>query len=457
MILLLPPIIFQDTLHLDVGNLIEDSDSIMAYAFAGTLVMLSSVAFFLYVFMGFSVLEAVLLGIIISPTDPVAVINTFHSLGVNKRFEILVTGESLFNDGIAIAIYSVIVSLITLGSITLFDVANIGMMAIIGGTFLGLLFGYAAHIFFCWTDDKFAEVLVSFIVAFGVFQLSEILGASGVISVVVAGLIINYRTRFYGGMGRESIEMLEALWEFVGFMASSIAFIFIGMNLNLTVLLANIYPILVLFVFTLLSRYLMVVGIAKVVEATRGKNLPENWRSGISWSGLRGAVSVVLSLGVSSLVLPNSDVIVALTFGVVLLSNIVQGLTISPVLKKLNLALPKFNVGEDLSHREIPPNFEGNYSTKGYQPDKPRFEKLIFSSPEYFVMETRFGGWIADRLRGLLELMNRYSMNSMHKRAGGFLLRFTENLIDLISNFLNWFNLKISKKEGDTTKSDSET
>ncbi|MGD2201193.1 MAG: cation:proton antiporter, partial [Candidatus Bathyarchaeota archaeon] len=242
MLLLLPPIIFQDALHLDVGDLIEDSDSIMAYAFAGTLVMLASVATFLYVFMRFTIVEAILLGIIISPTDPVAVINTFHNLGVNKRFEILVTGESLFNDGIAIAIYSVVVSLITLGSISLFGIAKIGMVAIIGGTFLGLLFGYVAHQFFCWTEDKFAEVLVSFIVAFGVFQLSESLGASGVIAVVVLGLIINYRTRRYGGMGRESVEMLEALWEFVGFLASSIAFIFIGMNLNLTVLLANLYP-----------------------------------------------------------------------------------------------------------------------------------------------------------------------------------------------------------------------
>jgi hypothetical protein len=156
---------------------------------------------------------------------------------------------------------------------------------------------------------------------------------------------------------------------------------------------------------------------------------------------------VVLSLGISSLVLPNSDVIVALTFGVVLLSNMVQGLTISPVLKRLNLSLSVNTSKVEAPKPETPPTSRGRYSTVLYEPDKPSFEKLFFSSPEYFIMETRFGGWIANRLRHLLEMMNRYLMERLPKNPGGLLKEFMEVLIDIISNFLNWFNIHLTRYE----------
>jgi CPA1 family monovalent cation:H+ antiporter len=208
--------------------------------------------------MGFSILEALLLGVIIAPTDPVAVINVFQEVGVVKRFQLIVCGEALLNDGVAIALYSIIVTVVTLGTITLTGIARIAAIAILGGVLLGVVFSYAAHTLFCWTDDKFTVVLISFLVAFGVFWISETIGASGVIATVTTGLIINYRTHAFGGIGRSSFEMLEALWEFVGFAASSIAFIFIGANLDVSVLFSNLAPVLYLFGFLLISRYLCI-------------------------------------------------------------------------------------------------------------------------------------------------------------------------------------------------------
>ena len=264
--LLLPPIIFQETLHLDIDGLIDDSDTILNYAVVGTLIMVVAVAAFARYVMGFEIVEAFLLGVIISPTDPVAVISTFRSLGVIKRFQLLVAGESLFNDGVAIVIYTLLVTLVASGSMTSLDIASMSLVKVVGGCILGMAAGYVVHLLFCWTDDKFAEVLISFIVAFGVSRFSEELGASGVITTVLAGLIINYRCRNYGGLTEGSREMLDAIWEFVGFTASSIAFIFIGLNLDPSVLQRYLGPITALTFFILIARYVMVVAIAEIVE-----------------------------------------------------------------------------------------------------------------------------------------------------------------------------------------------
>ncbi len=128
------------------------------------------------------------------------------------------------------------------------------------------------------------------------------------------------------------------MWEFVGFTASSVAFIFIGMNLDPRVLLGYLAPVVVLTIFVTLARYLMVVGIAEFIESISGKRIPRNWRLGILWSGLRGAISVVLALGIVGLPLPNAEGITALTFGVVLATNLLQGLTMPKVVQGLELS-----------------------------------------------------------------------------------------------------------------------
>ncbi|UCD46005.1 MAG: sodium:proton antiporter [Candidatus Bathyarchaeota archaeon] len=339
--ILLPPILFQETLHRDVHELIEDADMVLSYAVLGTLSMVISISTFSFFVLGFGVIESLLLGIIIAPTDPVSVIGTFNSMGVVKRFQMLVTGESLFNDGVAIVIYSILMSVATLGAITVLDIARLSVISVLGGLLLGILSGYVAHLLFCWTDDKYVEVLISFLIAFGGFRLAEELGASGVLATVVSGLIINYRCKNYGGLGRQSIDMLDTLWEFVGFIAQSMAFIFIGMNTDTAVLYRYIAPVFVIVVFTLLARYIMVLVVGEILMITRDKFIPNNWTIGLTWSGLRGGVSVVLALGAASLNLHHSEEILALTFGVVLTSNIVQGLSMSRIINLLNLSEAK--------------------------------------------------------------------------------------------------------------------
>ena len=127
------------------------------------------------------------------------------------------------------------------------------------------------------------------------------------------------------------------MWEFVGFIASSFAFIFIGVSLQIDLLLAYALPILALSIVTVIFRYGMIDIIARVLEKYRTKRIPQNWKIGMTWSGLRGAVSVVLVLGITGVNLPNEQLLLALTYGIVLGTNLIQGLSMPLIIRRLNL------------------------------------------------------------------------------------------------------------------------
>jgi CPA1 family monovalent cation:H+ antiporter len=324
-------------LNTDIEGLLDDGDTILGYAVAGTALTVVAVAVFIHLVVEFTWTEAFLLGIIIAPTDPVSVIATFKQLGVIKRFQLIVSGESLFNDGVAIVLYSILLIIIQGGGITGPEVAQISIVKVFGGVLLGYIAGYIVHLIFCWTDDLFVKILLSFIVAFGVFRLAEEFHASGVIGVVVAGLLLNYRCKSSGGLSHQEEESLKVMWEFVGFIASSFAFIFIGVSLEPRLLQGFMMSVLALGVFTVIFRYVMVDLMARFLEAYRRKRIPPNWKVGMTWSGLRGAVSVVLVLGVTGLSLPHETGLLALTYGIVLGTNLIQGLSMPWVVNRLRL------------------------------------------------------------------------------------------------------------------------
>jgi CPA1 family monovalent cation:H+ antiporter len=346
LVLLLPPILFNETLKLDIEGLIDDSDTILSYAVVGTVLMLLAVGLYAYFILGLSLIEAFMLGIIIAPTDPISVIATFRQLGVIKRFQLVVAGESLFNDGVAIVTYSILLLVIEAGRVSGLEVFQISAIKIFGGILIGYIAGYLVHLVFCWTDDLFVEILLSFIAAFGVFRLAEEFQASGVISTVVAGLILNYRCRTIGGLSSQGVESLEVMWEFVGLLASSFAFIFVGVSLEVGLLKDYLLPILGLSLFSVLSRFIMVDVLARFLEKYRRKRIPENWRMGMTWSGLRGAVSVVLVLGLTGLGLPNFNNLLALTYGVVLGTNVIQGLSMPWIINQLKLYSSRQSLGQ---------------------------------------------------------------------------------------------------------------
>jgi len=439
--LLLPPILFQETLHLNVDDLLDDSDIILSYSIIGTIMMVISISLFSMYALNLGILESILMGVVIAPTDPVSVISSFQKMGVVKRFQLLVAGESLFNDGVAILIYSILLTSITVGAMSIYDVSVLAMITILGGVIIGVLNGYLVHTIFCWTDDKYVKVLLTFIVVFGGFKLTEELGSSGVLATVFSGLIINYRCKQYGGVDNMSLDMLDALWAFVGFIAQSLAFIFIGVNTDIEVLISYALPILSISAFIIIARYLMVVILAKVIQKTRNKEIPPNWILGITWSGLRGGVSVVLALGVDSLGLPQGEEILALTFGIVLLSNIIQGITMSSIAKILNLhtSSSSVNIFGDLF------DIEKRYSPVKYKKNRSLPERMLFSFPEYLVNETRMGNWFSKQILNVLGWINIVMIKRIPKPEDTFIHKIINKMTDIAIKILNWISYYMEK------------
>jgi CPA1 family monovalent cation:H+ antiporter len=452
--LLLPPILFQETLHLDISGLINETDSILGFAIIGTLLMQLSIAAFTYFLLGFNLIESLLFGILIAPTDPVAVIRTFHDIEVDKRFQTIISGESLFNDGIAIVLYSILISIISKGSITISNVLSIIFLTIIGGIIIGLISGYLVHSIYCWTNDRFAEVLVSFITAFGIFRIAEELGASGVLAIVVSGLLINYRSNKFGGLGEESYNMLETLWEFIGFLASSIAFIFIGMNLEQKVFLSYI-PLSFVLLFIILSlRFVMVETISYFLSTFRGKYFSRNWKDAFLWSGLRGAISIVLVLGVTGLV-PHSSLMTVVSFGIVILSNVIQGFTMGSVIKGKGLVTDTEQM-YPLFPPSDPKALSEEYNPEGYVPSRGFLEKILFSAPEFFIQGTWFGSWLSRKLVSLLSIINRHTIDRLPVKTVGRIQKIVSLFVDYISRLLGWINHYLLRKEvNNETKHDN--
>ena len=335
--ILLPPILFTETLTMDVDGLIDDSDTILTYAVAGTALMVTAISIYTHLVFNLNWMEAFILGIIIAPTDPVSIITTFKRLGVIKRFQLIVAGESLFNDGFAVVIYSILLVVVEAGTISAGEVLTLTIIKLFGGAILGYVAGYIVHLIFCWTEDLYVETLLTFILTFGVFRLAEAFHSSGVITVVIAGLILNYRCRNHGGVSEKGEETMEVMWEFVGFIASSFAFIFIGVSLDAGLLTTYALPIIALSIVIMIFRFLMIEGIARFLERYQGKRIPWNWRVGMTWSGLRGAVSVVLVLGITGINFANEQLLLALTYGIVLGTNVIQGLTMPWVINRFRL------------------------------------------------------------------------------------------------------------------------
>lgn len=338
MSLLLPPIVFEAAYHLGLSDVIKEADVVLSFAFVGTLLSTVFIAGAAHFILHFDLIESLLLGIIISPTDPVAVIATFRRLGVSERFSCIVEGEALLNDGVAIVFYSALLTASITGRLEALLLVRDIVYSILGGCLIGAVGGYLVFRTMKWSGDRFVHGLLTFLSAYGIYRIAEIIEASGVIAVVLYGLTTKYMLHEQGDYLDESNSFLDAFWEFIAFIATSIAFLFIGLDLDLN-LLQNYLPVILASIAVVLgARRLIIYSLAEPLRRIRKKDLSHAWQNSLTWAGLKGAVSVVLALGVADLPLVHSDEILAISFGVVLFSLLVQGLSISFVIKKLGLA-----------------------------------------------------------------------------------------------------------------------
>ena len=337
----LPGLLFEAAFHIEFREFWRNRLAIAALAVPGvaaavalTTVTLAPVVNTLHLEQGFTWQYALVFGALIAATDPIAVMAVFRSLGVPRRLSVLLDGESLLNDGTAIVFFILSLSLVTGTGVTTGQLAT-DFLKIVGfGGLIGAAVGLAASRVIKHIDDPMIEITLTTIAAYGSFVTAEHFHYSGVIAVVVAGVICgNYGARI--GMTPSTRVAVETFWEYVAFALNSIVFLLIGLEVHLDALFNSWKAILVAYLVVTVGRGLVIFAVSGLLQKTREK-IPWPWSVVLTWGGLRGALPMVLVLSLAK-DFPHRDLLVTMTFGVVMISILVHGMTVSPLLRWLGI------------------------------------------------------------------------------------------------------------------------
>ena len=337
----LPGLLFEAAFHIEFKQFWRNRLAIASLALPGvvaaivlTAIVLTPVANTLHFVQDFTWKHALVFGALISATDPIAVVAIFRNLGVPKRLAVLLDGESLLNDGTAIVFFTLSLALVTGTEVTAGGLAW-DFVRIVGmGALVGIGVGLGASQIIKQVDDPMIEISLTTIAAYGSFLTAEHFHYSGVIAAVSAGMFCgNYAARV--GMSPSTRVAVEAFWEYVAFALNSIVFLLIGLEVQFRLLLASWQAILVAYLIVTIGRGLIIFGGSSLLRRTR-ERIPWAWSVVLAWGGLRGALPMVLVLSLPA-AFPHRDLLVSMTFGVVILSILVHGLTMSPLLRWLGI------------------------------------------------------------------------------------------------------------------------
>ncbi|MDQ3327935.1 MAG: Na+/H+ antiporter [Chloroflexota bacterium] len=336
----LPVLLFEGAYNLPAHRLRRNLAPIALLAVPGVMLGTAVTGALVHWLLGLDWPVALLFGAIISATDPVSVLALFRQLGAPSRLSTIVEGESLFNDGTAFVLFTILLAGVTEGG---FDLAN-GLadfvVEIVGALALGSAIGYGGSLLLRTVDDYLLEITATFVAAYGTFLLAERFHFSPVIAVVIAGLFVgNYGTAT--AMSEQTNAAVSLTWEFAGFLANSLIFLLIGLALEVDVLASAWWVVLVAFVSSLTGRALSVYTLSPLLRG--GMAIPIGFRHVMVWGGLRGALSLALALSLpletaEGEPFPERGLLLAMTFGVVGASLLLQGLTMGPLLGRLGLA-----------------------------------------------------------------------------------------------------------------------
>lgn len=331
----LPPLVFEGALQLDWRRFRGELPLTLTLAFAGVAIASILVALGMHAIMGWSFIGAALFAVLISATDPVSVIACFREMGCDRRVSMVVESESLLNDGVAAVGFAVCLSIASGASPDVMAIVPAFLWTLAGGAVVGLVVSGAILMMVGRTDDPLVEIALTTIAAYGSFLIAEYLMASGIISTLVAGLLIGSGgTRFLSRSGRDRVR---AAWEYFAFLANSFVFILMGMTeasqplRDLGFIGAAVAILLVL-----AGRVFAVYPLALLFRGSRWR-LPASYQHVLFWGGLRGALALALALAVPPSV-PERGAIILTAFAVVAFSILVQGLTMPILIRHFGLA-----------------------------------------------------------------------------------------------------------------------
>ena len=342
---LVPPLIFEAAFHLNLDDLKNNLSHILTLAVPGVILTTLLVGVIVSWGTGLALSITLIFGALVSATDPVSVVALFRSMGVPKRLQVLLEGESLFNDGTAIVIFNLVLAMAVRGLESFNLTASLVDFVVVsgGGLVIGLILGSLVSQLISRIDDYLIETTLTCILAYGAYLIAQLLGVSGVLAVVAAGLINgNIGPR---GMSPTTRIVVYNFWEFAGFLANSFIFLLIGLQINLTILFENL-SLIVWAIFAILAAR----AIGVYLLARLGGGIPTNWQHVLYWGGLRGAISLALALSLPSTLGIANNQIRVMAFGVVLFTLIGQGFSMAPLVRRLQI-IQRTEIHEEYERR----------------------------------------------------------------------------------------------------------
>jgi len=333
--ILMPPLLFEAAFHLNIDHLRRNVGTIALLAIPGVIFTMVITGGIVHFGAGLPQGAALVFGALIAATDPVSVVAIFRRIGAPKRLEVLLEGESLFNDGTAIVLFGIALTALGTGQPDVVQGAINFVIVGGGGVLVGLVLGVLAIPLLARIDDHLVETTLTTVLAFGSYIVAEQLNVggvhlSGVLAVVTAGLIA-------GNIGRREMSPTTRIavlnfWEYVAFLANSVIFLLIGLQVDLPGLVEDWQPILWAIVAVLVSRAVGIYGLSRL-----GRPIPSNWRHVMWWGGLRGAIALALALSIPLSMGEERSTLLHMAFGVVLFTLLVQGLSMEGLVKRLGL------------------------------------------------------------------------------------------------------------------------
>lgn len=336
----LPVLLFHGAYNLDLDELRANLIPITFLALPGVVATAGLVGVALHLAAGLPWPTAFLFGTIVAATDPVAVLALFGELRAPHRLSVIVTGESLFNDGTALVLFATTLEVATAHGAAAGATVEHFLIEVGGGLALGIAVGSLGGMVLQRIDEALLETTITLILAYGGYLVATLLGSSGPLETVAAGLLLGRR----GAQVMSPTTRLQAAatWEFLDFLANSLLFLLMGLALRpigettLPRLGWGVWqPLLVAVVAVFVSRAIVVAAVSALLRRI-GRPLERGWGRTLTWAGLRGAVSLAAALSLPS-ALPERDLLLTLTFAIVLVTLLGQGLTMRPLMARLGI------------------------------------------------------------------------------------------------------------------------
>lgn len=349
--LFVPPLVFEAAFHLNLVELRRNLPAILLLAVPGVILTTFIIGGMLVLGLKLSLPIALVFGSLIAATDPVAVVALFRTLGVPKRLTVLIEGESLFNDGIAIVVFNLMLVVVLTGKFNLVEGLAEFFRVSIGGIIVGLVLGWLISLLISRVDHYLIETTLTTVLAFGSYLLAEKIGVSGVLAVVAAGLVNGNISP--QGMSPTSRIVIFNFWEYTAFLANSLVFLLLGLQVNISALLASWQPILWAILAVFIARFIVVYGLSWLVNRV-SEPIPLRWQHILNWGDLRGAISLALVLSLPVSLGDERDLLRVMAFGVVLFTLLVQSTTMAPLIRWLKIITrSEAQVDYELQHARL--------------------------------------------------------------------------------------------------------